>query len=476
MIIGTGKTKGWSLGLLAAIVVGALLLLGGEPVAQAGKGGKGGKMPKDFPKDADKAFDKVFGKGKTIPEFTVAARVISISPKVNQITVPRGRKGWVVLRSGKWPNFLKQPTDPPLQLDRIKTRDGKSLSAAEVTLEKIGNNNDYSVLMDVSPDGGLAAIRITDPVFALETAFVSLKDGKVVIPKWKPTYKRTEEYQQGTETKTRTVDVEVGGGFTNLRPFYLLSANRWLVCYRDGAILLYSTSNGTDWQQFIVRAAPPQKKEAFGGPIHSLYWCMSDDSKTLAYWTGTGFDLINTTTGKATSTTTLTVAPNERNHTVTRAVFSPDGSRLVAEVTHQRVNNRGGFAGQTSKLYHWDLKAKTAPVALEGKPFAGEFFWWGKDHLFRAGGKDLFKDKGTIIAATTGKPIAYVRWSGSRVKSQDGNLWLLLQDFGAKEASLLKARFPSTLLLELEKRAKENKVAALQVGKDGVGILPEPKK
>ena len=418
----------------------------------------GKDLAKAFGKDLDKAFqdldkkmDKVFNPDKdkgTIAAFTLKPELVPLSTRAHRLVVPRGRQSVVIMRTGgPFPPFAK-PGDPEPRLERFGVPDGKLLGG--ISLKGLGEG-----IHDVSPDGSLVALA--QGGIGLDVAIVSLIDGKVLARNWKPIRKQGDKNGHLRDVLARA--------------FRFLAPNRWLVIYNDDSAEVFSSPDGKDWQRFLLRAATyttdtnpfrPEKQS----------WGISKDGKTLAFWNGQSFELIDTLTGAVRLTAPLTPKANEKNLDTSLVLFSPDGKQLLANMGATVTSGRSVTAHYF--LTRWDLTGDGPPVRLPITKRTGGYGWWGNRHVFQLGGKS-FSHSGVVYEAATGKPLADFSQQGQGLKidDADGKLRFFTRGFLDKnEGFLFQARFPGKLLAELEKRAGSGKLPVLHASKDGLGIRP----
>jgi hypothetical protein len=423
---------------------------------------------KDLDKEFDKAFDKALknakdktGKGKIVIKDKAASDILnpgnkktdpSLTAKVH--LVPLADKGWFHVRPLRGrkdlivvvKTTLKFPTKPGDQgsneyvFSRVDPRNGKVYGP---WTRSLATTRDH--IEDVSPDGGLVAIR---DFHGMDLTVVSLADGKIIANTYKPSY--TSTGPGGAKNRI---------GATALR---FLDSNRWLVLYHDGAVDVWT--NGSAWKRKQVRPPTPIKREVFStrGPTD---WCVSNDSKTAAFWNGVGFDLIDTTTGEARGkTAALELQGDEKSFQASSALFSPDGTHLLVKVIAPKKRGSNLFAASFS------VSGKDAPVRVNTNSVSN-LFWWGNKHVFSHGNKN-FSLQGKVFDATTGKELADFAHAGSLVMDNpDGKLRIVQDGEGGKKV-LVQCTFPKKLVSELEKRAGGGKLGVLQANKTGVGIRP----
>src|SRR5262249_31587421 len=172
-------------------------------------------------------------------------------------------------------------------------------------------------------------------------------------------------------------------------------------------------------------------------------WCVSNDGKTAAMWNGQGFDLIDTTTGEARGkTASLELQGDETEFHAMKAVFSPNGTRILANV--RTVKKRGGGAFAVC----FPMAGKEDALRLKTNGYSNSF-WWGDKHVFNHGHKD-WGFAGTVFDATTGKEVANVKHAGSIVTDNPDGKWRCIVDGGKDAKALVLAAFPKNLLPELE--------------------------
>lgn len=449
---------------IAAVALGTVLvaLCAGWPRAEAfppkdSVPGDPFKDAKDKFKDAFKDAKDKFkdaldpaSKAKTDPLFTVKVRLVPLPEKTfGGVRLLRGRKDMFVLEN--FPLFPKQDPETKQQyremrLTRYDLRNGKDLGSCTLRLPTTTGNFE-----DISPDGGLLAVR--NFAIGMDLAVVSLSDGKLVAKNYRPSY-----------TRKGAGGEKVRVGACALR---FLDSRRWMVLYEDGAVDVWTDESG--WKRKQIRAGNNKRKEGFPGTAPQDF-CVSNDSKTVAFWNGASFDLIDTTTGEARGkTSALELQADETGAKVSKALFSPDGTHILARLTITK-KRRVVF---TSASFPVDGKA--APVKLDTNGLSN-VFWWGNKHVFQQGNRKgtpfNLSLNGVLLDAATGKALADVSHAGFLVTdSPDGKLSFLTET--EKGASVLvQCLFPKRLVPELQRRGADGKLPVLLANKDGLGIKP----
>lgn len=438
---------------LGALGLGAALLvcLSGCP-QQTAKGKitiNGETREVDLGKDVKEDIaDDFLGKRKpTDPNQTLKMQEVQLPPKTTGGVWPLVKRKNLLLLV-KMPSLFPDPVTKRPSDDVVFTR--HDLSGGKVvssfTLKRDFSSRD---IVDVSPDGGLVAIKNFD--IGLNVAVFSLVDGKEIVKSFKPSYLRAD----APTRKTRV-------GACALR---FLSATRWLVGYDDGAIDVW-TNEGSSWKRKPIRASLPTIKPGFPG-AKPAYWCVSNNGKTVAYWNGKGFDLINTESGESSGQTgALELRGDEKNVTVMKSRFAPDGSRVLASVSVFR-----GRRGETINAC-FSVAGKEAPTHLPaGDITMGQ--WWGSKHILKSDDK-MFSTRMHVVDVTTGKAVAEFKTAGGTLLrgSTDGKVRVLTHPNGNEPVHLLWARFPRKLLPAMEQGASGDKLPLLQASKDGLGIRP----
>jgi hypothetical protein len=147
----------------------------------------------------------------------------------------------------------------------------------------------------------------------------------------------------------------------------------------------------------------------------------------------------------------------------TRALFSPDGSKILVAIS--ATTKRG------VKSYYAIVESagSKAPVRLMNSTI-NDIFWWGGNHLVQIGNRKNWRMAGTVFDATTGAVVADLDKKGDLVKhSPDGKIRLLSDHFREEKSFLIQSAFPDKLLDDL-KPGDKGAVPVLQAGKAGVGI------